>query len=130
VTRRRLLLGCLVAATAVLALPAEAQPLPDGAVEVIAGPQAPATGYLTEQVYSTVGSVVTFTNLDQTTHDVTSRATKTVVVKGKKRQRPLFSAGIAGGGSTPILSTKDLKPGTYAFLCTLHPGMTGALTVQ
>ena len=126
---RLLLLGALTAAAA-LAVPASAQPLPDGAVQIVAGPQAPATGYATQQVYATAGSVVTFTNLDTTTHDVTSRATKTVVVKGKKRQRPLFTGGANGGGSTALVSTKGLKPGTYAFFCSLHPGMTGTLTVQ
>ena len=125
----RLLVAGLSIATAALAVPAGAQPLPTGAVQVLAGPQAPATGYLTQQVFSTAGSVVTFTNLDQTSHDVTSRATKTVIVKGKKRQRPLFTGGANGGGSA-ALSTASLKPGTYAFYCSLHPGMTGTLTVQ
>ena len=127
--RPLLLVGLLAGATA-MAIPAVAQPLPDGAVQVLAGPQAPATGYLTQKVFSTAGSALTFTNLDTTTHDVTSRATKTVVVKGKKRQRPLFTGGANGGGSITIGSTKDLKPGTYDFFCSLHPGMTGVLTVQ
>ena len=130
-TRRRplLLVGLLAGATAT-AVPAVAQPLPDGAVQVLAGPQAPATGYLTQQVLSTAGSALTFTNLDTTSHDVTSRATKTVVVKGKKRQRPLFTGGVNGGGSITLASTKNLRPGTYAFFCSLHPGMTGNLAVQ
>jgi plastocyanin len=127
---RPLLLAGLLAGTAAMAVPAVAQPLPDGAVEVLAGPQAPATGYLTQQVLSTAGSAVTFTNLDTTTHDVTSRATKTVIVKGKKRQRPLFAGGVNGGGTVTIAATKTLKPGTYDFFCSLHPGMTGVLTVQ
>jgi plastocyanin len=127
---RPLLLAGLLAGAAAMAAPAVAQPLPDGAVEVLAGPQAPATGYVTQQVFSTAGSAVTFTNLDTTTHDVTSRATKTVIVKGKKRQRPLFTGGANGGGTVTIASTKGLKPGTYAFFCSLHPGMTGTLTVQ
>jgi plastocyanin len=127
---RPLLLAGLLAGAAAMAAPAVAQPLPDGAVEVLAGPQAPATGYVTQQVFSTAGSALTLTNLDTTTHDVTSRATKTVIVKGKKRQRPLFTGGANGGGSVTIASTKGLKPGTYAFFCSLHPGMTGTLPVQ
>jgi plastocyanin len=126
----RFLVAGLAVATVALAVPAGAQPLPDGAVQVLAGPQAPATGYLTQQVLSTQGSALTFTNLDTTSHDVTSRATKTVIVKGKKRQRPLFTGGVNGGGTTTITATKGLKPGTYAFFCSLHPGMTGTLTVQ
>ena len=127
---RPVLLVGLLAGAAAMAVPAVAQPLPDGAVQVVAGPQAPATGFATQKVFSTVGSALTLTNLDTTTHDVTSRATKTVIVKGKKRQRPLFSGGVNGGGTVTIAATKSLKPGTYDFLCSLHPGMTGVLTVQ
>ena len=127
---RTLLLAAAAAATA-LALPASAQPLPDRVVNVVAGPQGSATNYLTTRVVSTAGTTVTFANHDTTTHDVTSRATKTIVVKKKKRVVPLFAAPItAGGGVSPIPASAGLKPGTYDFYCSLHPGMTGTLTVQ
>lgn len=121
-----------VAATSlVLASTAGAQPLPTGAVNVVSGPQGSATGYLTPQVVSTAGTVVQFVNGDTTTHDVTSRATKTVVVKKRKRQVPIFSAPItASGGMSAIPATAELKAGTYDFYCSLHPGMKGVLTVQ
>jgi plastocyanin len=129
--RPRTLLLVAAAAAAAVALPASAQPLPDGLVNVVAGPQASATNYLTTQVVSTAGSTVSFANLDTTTHDVTSRATRTVVVKKKKKVVPLFSAPItAGGGVSAIPGTSGLKAGTYDFYCSLHPGMTGTLVVQ
>jgi plastocyanin len=129
--RLRTLLLALAAGGAAVALPASAEPLPDGVVNVVAGPQASATNYITTQVLSTAGSTVSFANLDTTTHDVTSRATRTVVVKKKKRVVPLFSAPItAGGAVSAIPATAGLKPGTYDFYCSLHPGMTGTLTVQ
>lgn len=130
-TRPRLLLAAAAAVVGALAAPSSAEPLPEGATQILSGPQGSATNYLTPQVLTTAGSVVSFTNLDQTTHDVTSRQTRTVVVKKKKKKVPLFSAPItAGGQMTAIPGTEKLKPGEYDFYCSLHPGMTGTLTVQ
>lgn len=130
-SRPRTLVLVAAAGAAALALPASAQPLPDGAVNIVSGPQGSATNYLTTRVVSTTGTTVSFLNLDTTTHDVTSRATKTIVVKKKKKAVPLFHAPItAAGAATPVTGTEALKPGAYDFFCTLHPGMTGTLTVQ
>jgi plastocyanin len=129
-SRPRLLLVVAAAAAAGLAAPTSAAPLPEGVSQVASGPQGSATNYLTPQVLTTAGSVVSFTNLDQTTHDVTSRDTRTVVVNKRKKQVPLFSTPItAGGQTTTIPGTESLKPGEYDFYCSLHPGMTGTLTV-
>jgi plastocyanin len=129
--RPHLLLVAAAAAVAAVAAPSSAQPLPEGASQVLSGPQGSATNYLTTQVVTTAGSVVSLTNLDQTTHDVTSRDTRTVVVKKRKKQVPLFSSPIVAGGQTAeIPGTEGLKPGNYDFYCSLHPGMTGTLTVQ
>ena len=130
-SRPRTLLVAAAAGAAALALPASAQPLPTGLANVVAGPQGSATNYLTAQVVSTAGTTVSLANLDTTTHDVTSRATRVVVVKKKKRNVPLFHSPITpSGGVSAILGTEGLKPGTYDFFCSLHPGMTGKLTVQ
>lgn len=130
-TRPRLLLAVTAAAVAALAAPSSAQPLPEGASQVVSGPQGSATNFLTAQVLTTAGSVVSFTNLDQTTHDVTSRDTRTVVVKKRKKQVPIFASPItASGQMAAIEGTESLKPGDYDFYCSLHPGMTGTLTVQ
>lgn len=127
---RTVLLALAVGGTA-LALPASAQPLPDGAVNVVAGPQGSATNYLTTELVATAGTAVSFANLDTTTHDVTSRATRTVIVKKKKKVVPLFATPITpSGGVKEVLGTDGLKAGTYDFYCSLHPGMTGTLTVQ
>lgn len=129
--RPRLLLVASTVAVAAFALPAAAQPLPEGASQVVSGPQGSATNYLTPQVVTTAGSVVSFTNLDQTTHDVTSRDTRVVVVRKKKKTVPLFSAPITSGGQmSEIPGTEALKAGSYDFYCSLHPGMTGTLVVQ
>jgi plastocyanin len=129
--RSRVVLLAAAAAGTALAVPAGAAPLPEGTVNVVAGPQAAVTDYVTQQLVSTAGTVVTFANIDTTTHDVTSRATRTVVIKGRKKQVPLFASPITSNGElTKIVGTDKLKPGTYDFFCSLHPAMTGTLTVQ
>jgi plastocyanin len=59
------------------------------------------------------GSTVTFTNHDSMTHN-------------------LYGAGWAHGDLLPGASATETfaDPGTYAFTCTLHPGMVGAVVVD
>jgi plastocyanin len=59
------------------------------------------------------GSTVTFTNRDSMTHN-------------------LYGAGWAHGDLLPGASATETfaDPGTYAFTCTLHPGMVGAVVVD
>lgn len=129
--RTRPLLVLALLGLPALALPSSAQPLPEGASRVVAGPQAAATSYLTTEAVTTTGSVVSFTNLDTTPHDVVSRETKIVVVKGKKKKVPVFAAKVTSLGQTaPAAGTETLKPGTYDFYCSLHGGMEGTLTVR
>jgi hypothetical protein len=40
-----------------------------------------------------------------------------------------FSATILPDGETPVRGTEYLQAGEYPFVCTLHPGMEGSLTV-
>jgi plastocyanin len=61
------------------------------------------------------GSTVTWHNDDEEVHTVVS-------------QDGLFrSAAIDGGGS---FSFKFDKPGTYKYVCTIHPKMTGTIVVK
>jgi plastocyanin len=59
------------------------------------------------------GSTVTFTNRDSLTHN-------------------LYGAGWGHGDLLPGASTTETftEPGTYAFTCTLHPGLVGAVVVD
>jgi plastocyanin len=64
----------------------------------------------------TPGADVTVVNKDSTAHTLTDKAT------GR------FDTGvIAGGGSRSFVA--PAKPGRYPFGCTLHPEMSGVLTV-
>jgi len=49
----------------------------------------------------------------------------------KRGKCPLFYSPLIGlNQSEEVLGVGNLKPGTYSFLCTLHPGMKGKLIVQ
>ena len=100
---------------------------------------APATAFATHAPAKTVsaqnfvytptptsiapGDHLSFTNLDAAPHDVVSRDTK---ADGS----PLFRSNVVGQGvTTPVNGTEDLAAGAYAFYCSVHPFMTGAVTV-
>lgn len=90
---------------------------------VLAGPQSNTIGYFTPQVAMAPDTTLTFGNGDQMAHDVTSRARAT---DGK----PLFRASVtATGGISTVAGADQLPPGTYDFYCSLHPNMSGTLTV-
>lgn len=61
------------------------------------------------------GASVTWTNLDEEPHTVTS-------VDGTFR-----SGGLDGGDS---FTFRFVKPGVYRYFCTIHPRMTATVTVK
>lgn len=63
-----------------------------------------------------VGTTVTWTNQDTDAHTVTSTGSG----------GPLKSAALGTGGTFSYTFT---KPGTYDYLCTIHPFMTATVTV-
>jgi amicyanin len=62
-----------------------------------------------------VGDTVTWTNLDQVEHTATSTAGD-------------FDSGLLGQNES--YSVTFTEPGTYSYLCTPHPSMTGQIVVQ
>ena len=62
------------------------------------------------------GTTVTWTNKDSDAHTVTSQGSG----------GPLASAALSTGQSYSYTFT---KPGTYSYLCTIHPFMTATVTV-
>jgi plastocyanin/glucose/arabinose dehydrogenase len=69
------------------------------------------------------GDHLEFTNLDAAPHDVVSR-------DSGPDGNPLFRSKVVGQGiTTPVEGTEDLERGAYAFFCSVHPSMTGAVTV-
>jgi plastocyanin len=90
---------------------------------VIAGPGAQTAGFLTPEVTLGKGAKLTFANLDVTAHNVASVATT-------EDGRRLFATPNVSTGTSVVEGTERLAPGTYPFLCTVHPSMTGNLVVQ
>ncbi|MFI2206575.1 plastocyanin/azurin family copper-binding protein [Streptomyces sp. NPDC020192] len=64
----------------------------------------------------TAGTTVTWTNQDADAHTVTSAGSG----------GPLHSPALAGHAT---YSYRFTKPGTYAYLCTIHPFMTAKVEV-
>ncbi|NUP39907.1 MAG: cupredoxin family copper-binding protein [Streptomyces sp.] len=105
-------LGALFLAGAAVVLPAPA-------VQAAAGHQVLMSGYAfsPRTLTITAGDTVTWTNQDQAPHDVETTSGPASV------HSPMLSKG---GSWSHTFTT----PGTYGYLCTVHPGMTAQLVVQ
>ncbi|MGW2717184.1 plastocyanin/azurin family copper-binding protein [Streptomyces sp. NPDC001492] len=106
------LLGALFLAGAALVLPAPA-------VQAAAGHQVLMSGYAfsPRALTITAGDTVTWTNQDQAPHDVETTSGPASV------HSPMLNKG---GSWSHTFTT----PGTYGYLCTVHPGMTARLVVE
>lgn len=112
-------------------------------VSVVSGPEAQEYGYLTPQVVVNQGGTLQYANFDVVRHNVVQDvAADGFGYKGPKRKQPswckqfkkhkcpLFYSKLQGLTQTEdVQGVDNLKPGTYSFYCTLHPGMKGKLTV-
>ena len=72
-----------------------------------------------------VGDTIAVDNKDTTPHTVTNGKDATDPNMGK-----LFDTSIINAGDSADVVTADLKPGEYPYFCSVHPYMTGSLTVQ
>ena len=104
------------------AMPDMTMPTATGATGAPAEPVAGNAVAITNFAFSpaaltvTAGTTVTWTNKDGDAHTVTSQGSG----------GPLASTALATGQSYSYTFT---KPGTYAYLCTIHPFMTATVTV-
>lgn len=110
---RRLL---VLAAAAALAVPSSASAANN--VVVSAGFR-----YLPPTLTVARGDTLTHVNADVAPHDVTAVATGA-------DNLPIFYGDVVGtGGQSDVRGVSSLAPGGYAFYCSVHPTMTGTLTV-
>ncbi|MFE9455138.1 plastocyanin/azurin family copper-binding protein [Streptomyces sp. NPDC006739] len=111
----RTLLAALVLAGAVTVLPAPAPPTAEAAT----AHQVLMSGYAFSPRVLTVtaGDTVTWTNQDQAPHDVETTS----------GPAPVHSPMLSRGGSWSHTFT---TPGSYGYVCTVHPGMTARLVVR
>ena len=96
-----------------------------GGETIVAGPGATSTGYATPVASTQVGGPLSFVNLDPVQHDVTAE------MRGPDG-RPLFASKLSGIGEVaPVEGLDKVQSGqSYAFLCSIHPGMRGTLVVR
>ena len=72
-----------------------------------------------------VGDTIAVENKDIAPHTVTNGKDATDPTMGK-----LFDTSIINAGDSAEIVAADLDPGEYAYFCSVHPYMTGTLTVQ
>jgi polyvinyl alcohol dehydrogenase (cytochrome) len=100
--------------------------LPDGSPgpAVVAGPGAFYSTYATPVMVAPAGGPLSFVNNDLPQHDV-------VAVDRGADGLPLFRSRLVGLGEvTPVEGMDRVEHGhSYAFFCSIHPGMRGTLVV-
>jgi plastocyanin len=104
----------MLAATAVAAPPALAD-------EQITA--RPSNTYANPRVTIDQGELLTFRNDDFAQHNVTSNG------RDDAGRRLFASATIGNGRTAEVEGARSLVTGSYGFFCTIHPFMTGTLTV-
>ena len=72
-----------------------------------------------------VGDTIAVENKDIAPHTVTNGKDATDPTMGK-----LFDTSIINAGDSAEIVTASMDPGEYAYFCSVHPYMTGTLTVQ
>jgi FtsP/CotA-like multicopper oxidase with cupredoxin domain len=106
-------------------LTARTLPAASGALSgaVVVGPGGATTGYYTRVSLMTTGGSLTFVNLDELAHTVTS-------VLRKPDGTPLFNGNALPGKTVQVQGVSKLPAGSYQFYCQFHPNMTGTLIVE
>jgi len=118
--KRKRTLRCVLAALCLGAFAGSAVPapaaVPTGQIIAVFG-NAPFP-FATPRVVVIKGNPAVFHNFDTVLHNVTST------------QGLFASATIGLGKSSTIAAVANLAPGTYNFVCSLHPAMKGQLIVR
>jgi plastocyanin len=81
-----------------------------------------SAGFNPKSVTVKRGQVVYFKSTDKAPHN----ATASKKVKGK----PAFAIGPSSGSTGTFSGKVNAAPGTYAYICTIHPFMKGTLVVK
>ncbi|MDR4512203.1 MAG: cupredoxin domain-containing protein [Nitrososphaeraceae archaeon] len=71
------------------------------------------------------GESILVDNKDAMPHTVTNGEGPSDTNSGK-----IFDTSIINSGESAVIETADIEPGTYNYYCTVHPYMTGTLTIE
>jgi plastocyanin len=81
--------------------------------------------YNPDQLTVTKGNTILVDNLDLMPHTVTNGEGASDATSGK-----LFDTSIINGGEFKVLETSNVDAGAHPYYCSVHPYMTGTLTVE
>jgi plastocyanin len=103
-----------------------AKPKADATLTILEGAATQGSpDYKPDQLTVKKGNTVLVDNLDVMPHTVTNGKDASDATSGK-----LFDTSIINGGEFKVLETTNVDAGPHPFYCTVHPYMTGTLTVE
>ena len=106
--------------------PAAAKPKADATLTILEGAVTQGNpDYKPDQLTVTKGNTILVDNLDVMPHTVTNGEGASDATSGK-----LFDTSIINGGEFKVLETTNVDAGAHPYYCTVHPYMTGTLTVE
>jgi plastocyanin len=106
--------------------PAAAKPKADATLTILEGAATQGSpDYKPDQLTVKKGNTVLVDNLDVMPHTVTNGKDASDATSGK-----LFDTSIINGGEFKVLETTNVDAGPHPYYCTVHPYMTGTLTVE
>jgi plastocyanin len=103
-----------------------AKPKADATLTILEGAATQGSpDYKPDQLTVKKGNTVLVDNLDVMPHTVTNGKDASDATSGK-----LFDTSIINGGEFKVLETTNVDAGPHPYYCTVHPYMTGTLTVK
>jgi len=106
--------------------PAAAKPKADATLTILEGAVTQGNpDYDPDQLTVAKGNTILVDNLDVMPHTVTNGKDASDATSGK-----LFDTSIINGGEFKVLETTNVDAGPHPYYCTVHPYMTGTLTVE
>jgi plastocyanin len=115
-----------VATTESSAAAPAAKPKADVTLTILEGAATQGSpDYDPDQLTIKKGNTILVDNLDLMPHTVTNGKDASDATSGK-----LFDTSIINGGEFKVIETANVDAGAHPFYCTVHPYMTGTLTVE
>jgi plastocyanin len=106
--------------------PAAAKPKADAILTILQGAATQGSpDYKPDQLTVKKGNTILVDNADAMPHTVTNGKDASDATSGK-----LFDTSILNGGDFKVLETTNVDAGAHPYYCTVHPYMTGTLTVE
>jgi plastocyanin len=114
------------AAVSTAEAPAAAKPKADVTLTILEGAATQGNpDFNPDKLSVKKGDTILVDNKDLMPHTVTNGAGASDATSGK-----LFDTSIINGGEFKVIKTSNVDAGSHPFYCTVHPYMTGTLTVE